>query len=73
MEPMETLTPEIAALFAAKEQRRRRLAACPYPEKVLMLVQLQRMAVPLLRQRNPRARVWQISETVPPVLPPAAG
>ena len=49
------------ALFAAKEKRRRYLALRPYPEKVQMLLQLQRMAVPLLRGRDPRARVWQIS------------
>ena len=46
--------------MAAKEKRRHYLASRPYPEKVLMLLQLQRMAVPLLRKRNPRAQVWAI-------------
>jgi hypothetical protein len=63
---METLTPELRALFVAKEQRRRLLAARPYPEKVQMLLQLQRMAVPLLRQRNARARVWSLGLTPRP-------
>jgi len=61
MEPVETLTPEIRRLFAAKEVRRRRLAALPFPEKVRIVVRLQQMAAPVLRMRGQPVRVWAIS------------
>jgi len=35
---MDTLKPEIARLIAAKEQRRHKLAALPFAEKVLIVV-----------------------------------
>jgi hypothetical protein len=34
MEAMDTVKPEIAQLFAAKEARRQKLTALPFPEKV---------------------------------------
>jgi len=46
METMDTLKPEIALLFAAKEARRHKLAALPFPEKVRAVVRLQEMAAP---------------------------
>jgi len=55
---MEGLTPEIARLFAAKEERRRKLAALPFPEKVRAVVCMQEMAAPLLRARGRQVRVW---------------
>jgi len=54
---MERLTPEIARLFAAKEERRHKLAALPFPEKVRAVVRMQEMAAPLLRARRRRIRV----------------
>lgn len=63
MEAMDNLNPEIARLFAAKEARRRRLARMPFPDKVRAVVQLQRMAAPLLRLRGRHARVWMLDET----------
>lgn len=54
------MDPEIARLFAAKEARRRRLARLPFAEKVKLVVQLQRMAAPLLRQRGKQVRVWSL-------------
>jgi len=57
---MERLTPEIARLFAAKEERRRKLAALPFPEKVRAVVRMQKMAEPLLRARGRTVRVWPI-------------
>jgi hypothetical protein len=57
---MEKLTPEIARLFAAKEKRRRKLAALPFPEKVHAVVRMQEMAAPLLRARGRRVRVWSL-------------
>ncbi|MBI2316534.1 MAG: hypothetical protein HYU75_05835 [Betaproteobacteria bacterium] len=55
---MEGLTPEIARLFAAKEDRRHKLAALPFAEKVRAVVRMQEMAAPLLRARGRQVRVW---------------
>jgi hypothetical protein len=57
---MDALKDEIARLFAAKEARRRRLAALPFPEKVRVVIQLQEMAVPVLRARGRKVRVWNL-------------
>ena len=64
MAAMDTLKPEIARLFAAKEARRHKLAALPFPEKVRVVVRLQEMAAPVLRARGKKVRVWQIDEHV---------
>ena len=66
MEAMETLNPEIGRLLAAKEARRRRLAALPFPEKVRAVVQLQIMAAPILRARGKAVRVWRLEELTKP-------
>lgn len=60
---MEDLSPDIARLFAAKEARRHRLAGLPFPEKVRLVVQLQRMVAPILRARGRQVRVWSIERT----------
>ena len=52
---------EIARIFAAKEARRKRLARLPFAEKVKAVVQLQKMAAPLLRQRGRKVRVWDLN------------
>lgn len=62
MEGMDKLAPEIARLIAAKERRRQKLAALPFPEKVRIVVQLQQMAAPLLRARGRAVRVWRVDE-----------
>jgi hypothetical protein len=49
---MEQLSPEMHRIFAAKEARRKKLAALPFPEKVRIIVQLQRMVAPILRARS---------------------
>jgi hypothetical protein len=59
---MDNLKPEVARLIAAKEKRRRQLARLPFPEKVRAVVQLQRMAAPLLRQRGRHVRVWELEK-----------
>jgi hypothetical protein len=64
MEAMDTLNPEIARLLAAKEARRRRLAALPFSEKVRAVVRLQEMAAPLLRARGRIVRVWKLDDRV---------
>ncbi len=63
MERMDRLKPEIEKLFRAKEQRRIRLAALPFPEKVKAVIQMQQMAAPLLRARGKRVRVWALSQS----------
>jgi hypothetical protein len=60
METVDNLSPEIARLIAAKERRRRELAALPFPEKVRIVVQLQKMAAPILQARGRPACVWEI-------------
>ncbi len=60
---MDTLKPEIARLFVAKEARRHKLAAMPVPEKVRAVVRLQEMAAPVLRARGIKVRVWNIDDS----------
>ena len=62
---MDTLKPEIARLIAAKEQRRLKLAALPFVEKVRLVVQLQQMAAPVLRARGREVRVWAFDDLKP--------
>jgi len=52
------IKPELQRLFDAKETRRRKLAQLPFPEKVRIILQLQRMAAPLFRARGIKVRVW---------------
>lgn len=51
---------DVALLFAAKEARRRELAALPFPEKVHAVVRMQQMVAPILRARGKDVRVWTI-------------
>lgn len=57
---MDALDPEIEKLFAAKEARRKHLAGLPFPEKVRIVVQMQKMIAPILRARGIDVRVWEI-------------
>ncbi len=52
--------PEIDRLFKAYEQRRQRLADLPFPQKVRLVIQMQRMVEPILRARGRPIRIWQI-------------
>jgi len=60
---MDNLRPEIARLIAAKAQRRQKLAALSFPEKVRVVVQLQKMAAPVLRARGRSVRVWTLDDS----------
>ena len=60
MKPMNALSPEVARLLAAKEDRRRTLAGLPFPDKVRAVVRLQRMVAPVLRARGRQVCVWNI-------------
>jgi hypothetical protein len=59
------LKPEIARLIAAKEQRRQKLAALPFVEKVGVVVKLQQMAAPILRARGRAVRAWTLDVPKP--------
>jgi hypothetical protein len=63
MEAVDGVSPEIAGIFAAKEQRRQALARLPFPEKVRAVIQLQEMAATILRARGKMVRPWNVSAT----------
>ena len=63
MEALDGVSPEIARIFAAKEQRRQALARLPFPEKVRAVIQLQEMAATILRARGKMVRPWNVSRT----------
>lgn len=69
---MDTMKPGIARIFAAKEARRHKLAALPFPEKVRAVVCLQQMAAPVLRARGRRVRVWTLDTQVTKSMPSPA-
>jgi hypothetical protein len=62
MDAMDSLNSEIARLVAAKEARRRKLAALPFPDKVRAVVRLQQMVAPILRARGLQVRVWNLQQ-----------
>jgi hypothetical protein len=64
MEAMDTLKPELARFFVAKEARRHKLAALSFPEKVRAVICLQEMAAPVLRARGRKVHVWNLDDRV---------
>ncbi len=56
------MTSEFQRVIAAKQERRHRLAAMSFPEKVRAVVKLQEMSAPLLRKQGKDVRVWRIVE-----------
>jgi len=50
----------VEALFKAKERRRRELAQLPIEEKIKILLQLQKMASPILSARGIKRTPWLI-------------
>ena len=60
---MDRVNAKAAALFAAKETRRRKLAGLPFPDKVQAVVRLQRMVAPLWRARGKQVAVWEIEQS----------
>jgi hypothetical protein len=48
------------ALYAAKAARRKRLARLPIHKKIEIVIQLQKLAAPLLRAQGKEAVVWGI-------------
>jgi hypothetical protein len=58
---MDAVNPEIARIFAAKEQRRQTLARLPFPEKVRAVIKLQEMAAGILQCRGKSVRPWKVA------------
>jgi hypothetical protein len=58
----EELPPVLSRILAAKEARRRKLSALPFPEKVRVVVRLQEMVAPILRARGRKVTVWKLEE-----------
>ena len=67
MEAMNGLKPEIEPLITAKEQRRHKLAALSFAEKVRIVVRLQQIAAPILRARGRSVKVWAVDDLKPVV------
>ncbi len=59
METVDGVTPQLAKIFAGKEQRRRELACLPFPEKVQAVIRLQEMTATILRARGKLVQPWQ--------------
>ena len=57
---MDGMNREIDRIFAAKEERRQRLAQLPFAEKVQAVIQLQRMAAAILRSRGKFVKPWSV-------------
>jgi hypothetical protein len=60
MSNVTRLKPEIVRLIDAQENRRKELAALPFPEKVRMVIQMQQMVAPILRARGRSIRIWPV-------------
>lgn len=60
MEELDGMTPELRRVLVAKQERREELARLPFPKKVEVVIQLQQMVAPILRERGKIVRVWQV-------------
>ncbi|HPO15982.1 MAG TPA: hypothetical protein PLI09_21270 [Candidatus Hydrogenedentes bacterium] len=59
---MEPVNDVLQRLLKAKEDRRKELARLPIEEKVKIVVRMQHMAAPLLRQRGKEVHPWTLDE-----------
>lgn len=50
----------LSELVEAKSRRRAELARLPYPDKVRIVVELQKMQAPILAARGIRVMVWEL-------------
>lgn len=50
----------IRDFFRAKRKRREDLAKLPIEEKVKILIQLQKMAIPILKARGLKRQSWKL-------------
>ena len=49
---------ELIKIFESKAKRRQELARLPIPVKIQMVIQLQKLAAPLLLQRGKKVTCW---------------
>lgn len=54
-------TQDIESLLAEKKKRRWAMARLPIEQKIKLLIQLQQMAEPILRQRGRKVRPWSLT------------
>ncbi|MDD4018005.1 MAG: hypothetical protein PHV28_08670 [Kiritimatiellae bacterium] len=59
---MDAIVNAGSALTGGKAAHRRLLADLPYPEKVRIVVELQKIAVPILKARGVAASPWRLDE-----------
>ncbi len=57
---MENSKKKIKRIFDAKKQKRQNLARLPIEEKVKILIQLQKIAAPILAARGVKRKPWEI-------------
>ncbi len=57
---MDKMKSALEKILAAKNRRRKRLAALPVPKKIAILVQMQRLAAPLLKAQGRDSYIWKI-------------
>lgn len=50
----------IEGIFLAKKERRKQLSKLPIEDKVKILVQIQKMAMPILLARGIKKKVWKL-------------
>jgi len=59
---MDAVVSTESAFTGGKESHRRRLADLPYPEKVRIVVELQKIAAPILKARGLTVKPWRLDE-----------
>ena len=57
------ISAEVARIFTAKQERRQDLARLPYPEKVQVVIELQKLAATILRARGNIVKPWSAGRT----------
>jgi len=60
---MDAVVSTKSTFVGGKESHRRQLADLPYPEKVRIVVELQKIAVPILKARGVKVVPWRLSDT----------
>lgn len=59
---MDTTINTENTFVGGKEAHRRRLVDLPYPEKVRIVIELQRIAAPILKARGVMVSPWRLDE-----------
>ncbi len=59
---MDSVSVERARIYQNKALRRKELAALSWPEKVKIVIQMQKMIAPILKDRGIKAIIWREEE-----------